>query len=102
MAEVRKKKTVSNYLLFFVLLLIVAAAAVLLLPVYRNYQNRQAELNSLNARLAEEKIERARLNREVGGLQNSPDTVEKVAREKFGLVRKGESVLKYQSPEKSR
>ena len=48
MAENRRKSAVSTYLLLFVLALVFAAAAVLLLPVYRSYQKKQAELGTLN------------------------------------------------------
>ena len=100
--ENRKKTPASNYLLFFILILVVAAAAVLLLPIYREYQKKQHELSELSERLNERKEERAVLNTDVAALQNSPEAVEKVAREKFDLVRDGETVMKYQLPEKNK
>ena len=102
MAENRRKSAVSTYLLLFVLALVFAAAAVLLLPVYRSYQKKQAELGTLNEQLNDKRDESARLNTEVGELSRSPAAVEKVAREKFGLVKDGERVIKYAVPEKDR
>jgi cell division protein FtsB len=99
-ADPRKKNNPhTGYMMFFLLLLIVVAALILLLPVYRKYQKRQGELVQVNTKLNTRKIERAELNREVSGLQNSPAEVEKVAREKFGLVREGETVMKYKKTE---
>lgn len=97
----RKKSTVSTYLLFFVLILVLAAAAVLLLPVYRDYQKKQQELAEANARLNDRKEERTELSAEVIALGRSPEAVEKVAREKFGLVKEGETVFRYDPPAKS-
>ena len=102
MAENRRKSAVSAYLLLFVLALVFAAAAVLLLPVYRSYQKKQAELGTLNEQLNDKRDESARLNTEVSELSRSPAAVEKVAREKFGLVKDGERVIKYAVPEKDR
>jgi len=101
MAENKRKSTVSTYLLLFVLALIFAAAAVLLLPVYRNYQKKQAELRGLTERLNDKRDESARLKTEVSDLRDSPDAVERVAREKFGLVKPGERVIRYPVPKKS-
>lgn len=102
MAESKRKSTMSTYLLLFVLALVFAAAAVLLLPVYRSYQKKQAELGTLNEKLNDRRDESARLNTEVADLTRSPEAVEKVAREKFGLVREGERVIRYPVPEKDK
>ncbi len=97
MNEVRKKGgSASNYLLFFFLIPIVAGAFLFLLPVYRDYQKKQIELNRLKEELNTRKEESARLNAEVVGLRQSPEVVEKVAREKFGLVKEGETVVRYE------
>lgn len=101
MSEIKKKTTVSTYLLFFVLILVIAAAAVLLLPVYRDYQKKQQELAAVKEELNDRKEERTELSTEVTALGRSPEAVEKVAREKFGLVREGETVFRYDPPARS-
>ena len=102
MMESRKKNSASAYLLFFVLILTVAAAAVLLLPVYRDYQKKKAEEEKLREELADRTETSAALNSEVAGLRNDPEEIEKVAREKFELVRDGETVMRYDSPKKNK
>ena len=102
MVENRKKNSFSTYLLCLIFMLLVAAAIVLLLPVMRELQKKQGELTELNAELNEKREESVRLNTEVADLKQSPAAVEKVAREKFGLVREGERVMKYPAPEKSK
>ena len=84
------------------LILTVAAAAVLLLPVYRDYQKKKAEEEKLREELADRKETSAALNSEVAGLRNDPEEIEKVAREKFELVRDGETVMRYDSPKKNK
>lgn len=100
MAESKRKSTVSTYLLLFVLALVFAAAAVLLLPVYRSYQKKKAELGTLTEQLNDKRDESARLKNDVADLQDSPAAVERVAREKFGLAREGERVIRYPVPVK--
>ncbi len=103
MAEARKKTNGSkSYLLYLIIMLALLAGAALLLPVYRNYQKKQAELHALEKTLSEKQAESAELNREVGELQTSPEAVEKVAREKFGLARDGETIYRYPRPVKSK
>lgn len=102
MTENRGKKPGSTYVLLFVLLLVFAAALVFLLPVYRSYRKKQTELSALNAQLKDKRDESAKLNTEVNELSRSPDAVEKVAREKFGLVKDGEKVIQYAESEKER
>ena len=94
-APKKKNNPHAGYMMFFLLLLLLVAALMLLLPFYRKYQKRQGELVKVNTKLNTRKTERAELNREVNGLQNSPAEVEKVAREKFGLVKEGETVMRY-------
>lgn len=100
MAENKRKSTVSTYLLLFVLALVFAAAAVLLLPVYRSYQKKQAELGTLTEEWNDKRDEGARLKTNVADLQDSPEAVERVARERFGLTKEGEKVLRYPVPRK--
>ena len=100
MPERKKKNNPTVYYLFFFLLFLIAfAAGVLLFPVYRNYQKKQARLAELSADHNRLKRKSAELNSEVAGLRTNPKSIEKVAREKFGLVKEGESVLKYEPPE---
>ena len=103
MAEAKKKANSSkSYLLYLIIMLALLAGAALLLPVYRNYQKKQAELQALEKTLAEKQTESAELNRQVGALQTSPEAIEKVAREKFGLAREGETIYRYPQPIKAK
>ncbi|MCP3966904.1 MAG: hypothetical protein GY750_05330 [Lentisphaerae bacterium] len=93
-----KKKKIVLYFFYLVVVLIVVSSAVLILPVYRKYQKRRTVLNQLKELAELKTIECIKLNKEVYGLENSSEEVEKVAREKFGLCRKGETVMQYEEP----
>lgn len=91
----RRGKSVSNYIFYFLILLIVLAAAALLLPAYRQYRIQKKKELRLEQRARRMKTEREKRHAEVEALENSPAAVEKVAREKFNLVKEGETVLVY-------
>ncbi len=99
-----EKKTATessgNYLLVFFFAVMLIGAAIILIPVYRNYRRQQAKLFELqqeNKMLREELFLRTA---EVDALSSSPAAVEKVAREKFKLVKDGERVINYETPGK--
>lgn len=88
----------GNYLLAFFFAVILIGAAIILIPVYRNYCKQQAKLVKLqqeNKQLREELILRTS---EVDALLSSPEAIERIAREKFKLVKDGERVLLYEGP----
>ncbi len=96
-----EKRTFGFYLACFLVILVLLGAAVLLLPVWRDYRSKEAELVKLRAEEEKLKAERNEKLEEVAALENSPAAVEKVAREKFHLVRPGDRVYEYKAtPEK--
>ena len=92
----KKNSTVASGILICVIIALLVAAAASLGPVYFRNRKRQNILNELQKELDARKTESARLHKEVDGLNNSPDMVEKVARERFRLCRPGEIVYEMQ------
>jgi cell division protein FtsB len=90
-----KQKRIVLYFFYLVVALLIISSAVLILPVYRKYQKRQTILARLKEQATLRTAECIKLNQEVYQLQNSGDAVEKVAREKFGLCREGETIMRY-------
>lgn len=80
------------------ILLVIAVLVIIFLPSFARYQ----ELNYKNKRLDERikflKSENKRLEEEKARLETDITYIEKSAREKLGVVRKGEIVLKDTSP----
>lgn len=89
----KKNEFKSGYLWLFIILLMVTAAALLLFPVCRDLQRKQQEEADLEKKLNSLKEERNQRQVDIDAMQNSPSAVEKIAREKFHMVRKGETVM---------
>ena len=97
----RKRKSVFlSYICYTLLLLMLAVCSILLWPVYREYTSQQKELNRLRAELDKLKEERNARRKTANALENSPAEVEKVAREKYRLVKEGETVLFFEEGKK--
>ena len=83
-------------------LIFIAIAAVLialfLYPRVQTLRKNRQELKHRQERLAQKKRESEAWRRKVESLQNSPDAVEKEAREKFHRTRPGETVMIYRDP----
>ncbi|MFA7230258.1 MAG: septum formation initiator family protein [Victivallaceae bacterium] len=94
-----KKKKIVIYFFYLIVVLLIISSAILILPVYQKYQKDRNSLFALKEQAAIKTAECIRLNREVYKLEHSPDAVEKVAREKFGLCREGETVMRYKVPD---
>jgi cell division protein FtsB len=92
--DVKAKKVFSALLCAFVGILLLCAV-FLIFPVHRKYQKMESKAAALNEELAAKNAECIRLNKLVSDLESNPRAVEKVAREKFGLCKDGELVLKY-------
>lgn len=90
-----KKRKIVLYFFYLLVVLLVLSSAVLILPVYRKYQKRYEYLAKLKEEAAIKTAESIELNREVHSLKYSSGAVEKVAREKFGLCKPGETVIHY-------
>ena len=79
---------------------VVIAAGVFLYPLYQTKKSRLAELEARKKVLAEKEKVNEQLAAKVDALENSPEAVEKEAREKFHMARPGEKVLIYENNKK--
>ena len=84
--------SVLSFLIYGAVLVLLAAALVLLYPVYREYQKSRRELSEVRAEENRKHDQVAEMKKFNAELVDSPQAAEKVAREKFGLCREGESV----------
>ena len=74
--------------------IMVGIAVVIFLPPFAKYQELKFKNKKLEERLESLKLENERLTEEKRLLETDINYVEKKAREKIGVVRKGEIVLK--------
>ena len=89
----KKQNSNSTLLWFFIILLFIVAGGVLLFPVYKNLRSKQQSLRVEQKRLAEKKAELLKKQEQISDLENSPQAVERYARENYKMVRKGETVM---------
>ena len=90
-----RKKSIFSFFFYFVIFLLIISAAIMVLPVYRQFKVREEKVSQLREQTALKTAESMHLLQEVDDLQHSPRAIEKVAREKFGLCRKGELIMEY-------
>ena len=81
--------------IFTLLCIVVGSWKFLVCPHKSKYEDMKKQAHDVERLLQERKVERARLNKLVYDLDNSPKAVEKVAREKFGLCKVNERFYKY-------
>ena len=74
--------------------IMVGIAVVIFLPPFAKYQELKFKNKKLEERLESLKLENERLTEEKRLLETDINYVEKKAREKIGVVRKGEIVMK--------
>jgi cell division protein FtsB len=84
-----------------VLLLFVAGVlgvVVWYLPVIRQNEAYRKRILQLNSQLKQEQETARRLEITINGLRNDPKTVERVAREKLGFVKPGDTMIRFEGP----
>lgn len=84
----------------FVLLFVAAAALIFLsyLPLIRQNERMRQEVLRLETELERERALNRELMQSIEALRNDPKTVERLAREKLGLARPGETVVRFEEP----
>ena len=91
---------ILNIILGIFLVLWIITTAVLILPAWRNYRNVRAEEDKQRALLDAAKLERQKQLERRKRLESSPAEIEKVAREKYNFVKKGEIVYELSGAKK--
>ena len=78
--------------------LFVFAALILIffLPVVTELQDKRAKIAKYEQEIEDLKLENERMKQEKNLLENDPVYLEKVAREKLGIVKKGEVIYRFE------
>lgn len=90
----RLKRVVSIFL-FVLLIVIFVFALTLFSPAMKRAHEVEQKLEEQQLVLENKKAVRIALLREVHDLERDPTAAEKVARERFGMCKDGEIVIKY-------
>ena len=81
-----------------IIFLITIAAFVIYLPSYKQMEDLKAKNADYDQRIKDLKKEQVALQEEVKRLKDDPVYLEKVAREKMGLIKDGEVIYKIVPP----
>jgi cell division protein FtsB len=103
-AQLRKRRetdfwrAVNTCLTFLVGLGAIVAAVLWFLPELRKIDEMRATLASLEKELSTERLALAQQQRQVGWLNENPEYVENIARERLDMVKKDETVVRLDEP----
>lgn len=78
------------------LLAFLVAVGVWYLPLIQHNARMRKEVMRLDAQVAKEAEARKQLNAEVEALSNDPKAIERLAREKLGYAKPGETVIRFE------
>ncbi len=75
---------------------IALAIGTIFWPQFMKYEELKRSEKSLELRIDSEQVKNTKLRQEEHSMRTDPDYVEKVAREKLGLVKPGEMIYKFE------
>ena len=81
-----------------ILLAIVLAVAVWYMPLIQRNERMQKEILRLNTQIEQNEEAIKLLKAEMDALRTDPQAVERLARNKFGYARPGETVVRFEEP----
>ncbi len=76
-------------------LVVILAGIVASLPLFREKAVQRRQILVMQKELREEQARTRDLNDKINSVKTDPRTVERLAREKFGLARTGETIFKF-------
>ena len=89
----------SKAVVFLLIIAALLAVAVWYLPLIKQNERMRAEILRLQGEVAKEETVAARRKLAIEALRNDPETVERYAREKLGLAKAGETVIRFEEPD---
>lgn len=92
----------TKAVLFLLIIAALLAVAVWYLPLIKQNERMRVEIIRLEDEVAKEEKIAARRKVAINALRNDPETVERYAREKLGLARPGETVIRFEEPDPER
>ena len=92
----------TKAVVFLLIIAALLAVAVWYLPLIKQNERMRAEILRLEGEVTEEKKIAMRRKVNIEALRNDPETVERYAREKLGLAKPGETVIRFEDPDPER
>ena len=92
----------TKAVVFLLIIAALLAVAVWYLPLIKQNERMRAEILRLEGEVTKEKKIAMRRKVNIEALRNDPETVERYAREKLGLAKAGETVIRFEEPDPDR
>ena len=92
----------SKFVITALFLISTTIAACYIVPIYQENQELRQDLDGRNEELMENRKEIDKRRNLIQDLNNKPEAINKIAREKFGFCGKGERVYKFTDEDKFR
>ena len=92
----------TKAVVFLLIIAALLAVAVWYLPLIKQNERMRAEILRLEGEVTEEKKIAMRRKVNIEALRNDPETVERYAREKLGLAKPDETVIRFEEPDPER
>ena len=92
----------TKAVVFLLIIAALIAVAVWYLPLIKQNERMRAEILRLEQEVAAEEQTAERRKLAIEAMRNNPETVERYAREKLGLAKTGETVIRFEEPDPHR
>ncbi len=92
----------TKAVVFLLIIAALLAVAVWYLPLIKQNERMRAEILRLEEEVTTEEKVAIRRKVAIEALRNDPETVERYAREKLGLAKPGETVIRFEKPDPDR
>ena len=89
----------TKAVVFLLVIAALLAVAVWYLPLIKQNERMRSEILRLQQNVATEEETARQIKVQIEALRNDPETVERYAREKLGLARDGETVIRFERPD---
>ena len=92
----------TKAVVFLLIISALLAVAVWYLPLIKQNERMRSEIFRLEGEVTKEEKIAMRRKVAIEALRNDPETVERYAREKLGLAKPGETVIRFEDPDPER
>ncbi len=89
----------TDYLFTVLFVIILSGTFFILIPLHTEYHRARQEKRELRQELLQQELRAHQLRQELRALRNDPATVERIAREKLGWSREGETIYHFEYTE---
>jgi cell division protein FtsB len=89
----------TKAVVFLLVIAALLAVAIWYLPLIKQNERMRSEVLRLQEELTTEEESARQIKVQIEALRNDPETVERYARERLGLARPGETVIRFEQPD---